>query len=250
MNENGRDLYKLGLVQLGTCTHLVYNTITEKHGVMTKRKCTLNPTERRVKTEIDVIKALTEAKVRGIPTLCDYGTIKDEVFMVTEYIGHDLVRIMADSKHATLNIKTVSNIGNYVLDVLLQIHLHGWIHGDIRPGNILVNTHPPRICWLVGFYRSQSLTVENVPVVTTDLLYTSPRIDGGYALHPLDDIMSLVYTLDHLLRGPLPWAQITDRDIVIKMKYRFKPHEILAPLYKFALSPDKRNYLGHSKIRL
>lgn len=240
--EKASDLYVYDC-RLGTCTYMVQNRITGKRGVMTKLRCTPDSTERRVKTEVSVIEALTAAKVGNIPTILDYGVEKEEVFMVTKYIGCDLQTLLSESKHNKLEVAAVTNIGNHVLNILFKMHPLGWVHGDIRPRNILLNIDPPRTCWLVGFYRTQSIVGDTVAkVITNDLVYTSPRVDGGHPLHPVDDLVSLIYTLDYLLRGSLPWAGETDRDAVIKMKHKFKPHDALGPLYKFALTVDKNSY--------
>ena len=101
------------------------------------------------------------------------------------------------------------------LSRLEYIHSHNYIHGDIKPQNILMGLGKlSQTAFLIDFGITKkywnSATGTHIPFrqgrrLTGTPAFTSINSHLGLNLGRRDDLESLAYTLIYLLRGSLPW---------------------------------------------
>ena len=145
--------------------------------------------------------------------------------LVMELLGPSLDMLCQKMGHYTyLSAPTVMRVGREALSLLQQLHLAGFVHNDVKPGNFLVSKRSKRhaqAIHLIDFGLSTLVTDSSAR--SADALIGTPMfasLAAHYhrrAMRPVDDIESLVYMLSYLAAGDLPWqGQPDERAAVMK----------------------------------
>ncbi len=142
--------------------------------------------------------ALTRHEGRTILVLKDPG-------------GEPLERILERSQGQPLDLTRFLRIAIGLATALGQVHRHGLIHKDIKPGNVLVDDAGN--VWLTGFGIASQLPREcQAPAppefIAGTLAYISPEQTGrmNRSIDARSDLYSLGVTLYQMLTGVLPFA--------------------------------------------
>lgn len=121
---------------------------------------------------------------------------------------------------------------------LLALHEAGWLHGDIKPDNLLVT--PQGRTTLIDFGFARQLDGEECDcsdALTGTCIYTSPEMIVPHdRLTAASDVYSLGITLFELLTGRPP-METNDRATVVTWHLR-------------SVAPDLRERLPHAPLRL
>ncbi|KAJ0939641.1 putative protein kinase CK1-CK1-Pl family [Helianthus annuus] len=109
----------------------------------------------------------------------------------------------------------VACIAVEALSILEQLHLRGFVHGDVKPENFLLGqpgTPNEKKLYLVDLgLGTHHLVINHVEydqkpdVFRGTVRYASVHGHSGRTGSRRDDLESLAYTLIFLLRGKLPW---------------------------------------------
>ncbi|MGK3999584.1 trifunctional serine/threonine-protein kinase/ATP-binding protein/sensor histidine kinase [Sorangium sp. So ce1024] len=109
-----------------------------------------------------------------------------------------------------LDVARFLDVAIPLTETLAEIHGHGVIHKDIKPGNIVIT--PSGEPWIIDFRIAASQKVEHVDAMPTNLIegtpaYMSPEQTGrmNRAIDHRTDLYSLGVTLYELLTGTLPY---------------------------------------------
>jgi PAS domain S-box-containing protein len=144
--------------------------------------------------------ALTRHEGRTILVLKDPG-------------GEPLDRILGRDQGQPLDLTRFLRIAISSATALRQVHRHGLIHKDIKPGNVLVDVADD--VWLTGFGIASQLPNERqVPappeVIAGTLAYMAPEQTGrmNRSIDARSDLYSLGVTLYQMLTGVLPFAAV------------------------------------------
>jgi serine/threonine protein kinase len=123
-------------------------------------------------------------------------------------------------------------------EALQALHDAGWLHGDIKPDNLLVT--PQGRTTLIDFGFARRLDGDECQcgeTMTGSCVYAPPEMIVAHDhLTPASDLYSLGITLFELLTGRLPMPT-TDRATVVAWHLRNVTHEV-------------RDYLPHAPLRL
>lgn len=139
----------------------------------------------------------------GIPKLLTHSTANENAFFITPcYQGQTLKNLI---KNKTLTFEQTIDIAISLCYVLDKTHCLGYLHGDIKPSNILITDNKQLI--LLDFGLSQSLESIKVFDKTTagTPAYMSPEQLNGLPLTPQSDCYSVGVVLVELLTGQLPF---------------------------------------------
>jgi formylglycine-generating enzyme required for sulfatase activity/predicted Ser/Thr protein kinase len=143
------------------------------------------------------------------------------VFMTMEYLGGEsLKRKLAASDHKGLPAKDALDIIRNIASGLQFAHRNGIVHGDLKPGNVLVTdsgdvkiidfgiarlmTRHPRAAGVTGDERPR-LSALTPP-------YASPEMLENAAPDPRDDIYALACIAHELLTGRHPFDRMVATD--------------------------------------
>ena len=157
----------------------------------------------------------------GIVEVYDCGEENGNYYVVVEYVrGVDLKERIRRS--APFPLTTVVDVGLAVCDVLDFAHRRGFIHGDLRPGNILVS--PEGQIKLADFWVSNA--VASAQTLRTNAMmrsvhYMAPEIAEAKSATPASDVYSMGVILFELLTATMPYDG--DTPIAIALKHSRDP---------------------------
>ncbi|CAD8047734.1 unnamed protein product [Paramecium primaurelia] len=163
--------------------------------------------------EIQIIEELRG--IQGIPKLYWYGNEFNSNCMAIQLLGRDLSHYL--KRYRKFSLKCVCNLAEQLLYIIEEVHKRGVIHRDIKPENILMGRgNDTNVVYLVDFGISKKYKIngqhipfqEQKPFMGTTR-YASISAHKGYELSRRDDLESLGYVFIYLLKGNLPWQNIT-----------------------------------------
>lgn len=157
----------------------------------------------------------------GIVEVYDCGEEDGNYYVIMEYVrGVDLRERIR--RNAPFSLSTTVDLGIAVCDVLDFAHKRGFVHSDLRPGNILVT--PEGQIKLADFWVGNAVA-SSQSVRTAALMrsvhYMSPEVAEGAPATPASDIYSLGVILFELLTGSPPFDG--DTPIAIALKHAREP---------------------------
>src|SRR3954469_270624 len=141
----------------------------------------------------------------GIVSVYDYGTDPAGPFIVMELIdGEDLASIIR--RTGALSPRQAARLLAQAARAIAAAHDHGFVHRDIKPGNILVTRDGRVKVTDFGIARALAESALTLPGTTLGSVhYFSPEQARGELSTPASDIFSLGIVLYELLTGRRPW---------------------------------------------
>lgn len=162
------------------------------------------------------------------------------LYAVTEYAEENLSQILPERP---LTPSETREMLEPVLDALDYLHTNGFVHGHLKPSNIMVVDDQLKIF-------SESLRVAGQPIrtVASPSVYDAPESAAG-PISPSADIWSLgALLVETLTQHPPVWERETHQEPVV-------PESIPQPFAVIAreclrIDPQRRCSLGEIKARL
>ena len=142
----------------------------------------------------------------GIVAVHDYGTDPVGPFIVMEVVeGEDLATIVR--RTGALPPRAAARLVAQASRAVAAAHERGFVHRDIKPGNILVTREGRVKVTDFGIARALSESALTLPGTTLGSVhYFSPEQARGELATPASDIYSLGIVLYELLTGRRPWT--------------------------------------------
>jgi PAS domain S-box-containing protein len=133
------------------------------------------------------------------------------ILVLTDSGGEPLDLVLERDQGQPLDLTRVLRISIGLATALGQLHRHGLIHKDIKPGNLLVDDAGN--VWLTGFGIASQLPREHQPPVPPEIIagtlaYMAPEQTGrmNRSMDTRSDLYSSGITLYELLTGTLPFT--------------------------------------------
>ncbi len=168
------------------------------------------------------------------------GTFGNTAFIIMELIrGPNLDQYLHEYPHQRLPWQQALELLLPAVAALHEVHERGFLHRDIKPGNLLISHkagHPPAAVVIdLGLAKpNQALRAVDGPATTETgrLLctpgYASPEQAAGVALDRRSDIYSLAVTLYRVLAGRLPFADARGQPpLVVLAKHMYNQPTLL-----------------------
>ena len=142
----------------------------------------------------------------GVVAVYDYGTDPVGPFIVMELVeGEDLASIVRRS--GALPPRAAARLVAQAARALAAAHDRGFVHRDVKPGNMLVTREGRVKVADFGIARALSESALTLPGTTLGSVhYFSPEQARGELATPASDIYSLGIVLFELLTGRRPWT--------------------------------------------
>ncbi|OAY27326.1 casein kinase 1-like protein HD16 isoform X2 [Manihot esculenta] len=153
----------------------------------------------------------------GLPLVHYKGQQGDYYILVMDMLGPSLWDVW-NSNNQTLSEQMVACIAVEAISILEQLHLRGFVHGDVKPENFLLGqpgTPSEKKLYLIDLglasrwrdaTSGRHVDYDQKPdVFRGTVRYASVHAHLGRTGSRRDDLESLAYTLVFLLKGKLPW---------------------------------------------
>nr|XP_011458971.1 PREDICTED: uncharacterized protein LOC101301711 [Fragaria vesca subsp. vesca]XP_011459004.1 PREDICTED: uncharacterized protein LOC101301711 [Fragaria vesca subsp. vesca] len=151
----------------------------------------------------------------GVPHVHYKGQQGDYYILVMDMLGPSLWDVW--NRNQLLSEEMVACIAVEAISILEQLHIKGFVHGDVKPENFLLGqpgTVNDKKLYLVDLglaskwkeTSGRHVDYDQKPdVFRGTVRYASVHAHLGRTGSRRDDLESLAYTLIFLLRGKLPW---------------------------------------------
>lgn len=146
-----------------------------------------------------------------IVTVHDAGTTAEGLpFLAMEWLeGLTLHRVLQE--HGPIGLGRACRIGSQIAQALHHVHQQGWVHCDVKPGNIMLIDGPggqPEVAKLIdfGLVQTQDRESEGPCAVTGTFGYMSPEQTRDQRVTAASDIYALGCVLYRMLAGRLPFV--------------------------------------------
>ncbi|KAJ0030590.1 hypothetical protein Pint_13154 [Pistacia integerrima] len=157
----------------------------------------------------------------GLPLVHYKGQQGDYYILVMDMLGPSLWDVW-NTNNQMLSEEMVACIAVEAISILQQLHLRGFVHGDVKPENFLLGqrgTPDEKKLYLIDLglasrwkdvASGRHVDYDQKPdVFRGTVRYASVHAHLGRVGSRRDDLESLAYTLIFLLRGKLPWQGFT-----------------------------------------
>ena len=188
-------------------------------------------TRERFRQEAHVLSRLSHP---GVATIFDFDTQEGVDFLVMEYVpGGTLEGRLAAGP---LPVDEVLRLGGEIAEALANAHKQGFVHRDLKPGNVVLTAHgTPKILdfGIVGLlHETQGQTKLTQPgVVLGSLPYMAPEQLKGEPEDPRADVYALGVILYEMTAGARPFDKARPEALMFDVLHAAPP-----PLR--ALRPD------------
>jgi serine/threonine-protein kinase len=174
----------------------------------------------RFEREARIIAALEHP---AIVPVYDFGDEDDQLYLVMRYMpGGSLADLLT---YGRLTLADTTRIAQRVASALDEAHERGVIHRDLKPGNILFDTHGEAFLTDFGIVKlfESDVTTQNMTgsVVLGTPAYMSPEQALGKPLDQRSDVYSLGAVLYEMVTGGPPYKGPTS--ISVAMKHVVEP---------------------------
>ena len=194
-------------------------TYEARHILLDETAC-LKQNSKITKDDAELLKR--EAKLMwnvnhySLPAMRDFLQAGDGSYVLAmQFIeGKELQK--AIDKHKSLEPETVCWISQRLLHALYYLHHAGIIHGDVKPGNVIVQPRTHNAV-LVDYGLSTFMPKASSSAVGHTALFAAPEVLAGKPPIPASDIYSLGLTMLFALGGD-PIAKTFPADVPKKLE--------------------------------
>ncbi|MFN7210643.1 MAG: serine/threonine-protein kinase, partial [Aggregatilineales bacterium] len=152
----------------------------------------------------------------NIVQVIDFDVQDGEYYMVMEYIETESLKDHLQ-KRGALPVGEALSIARKLADALAYAHMHGMLHRDVKPANVLMGKNDEPILTDFGIAKlidSTGLTASGAAVGTP--AYMSPEAGRGDPVDERTDVYSLGVMLYEMLSGQLPFDADTPYAVILK----------------------------------
>lgn len=164
------------------------------------------------------------------PRVGIYRKTNNFSYFSMECLGPSLTTIYSKFGQRKLSLSTSVRASYHILRCIESFHQFGFIHRDIKPGNILTREGTEHPICLVDFGLSK------IYVNAESGQHLKPRVQVGFRgtkpyssinahksqdLSRRDDVVSWFYVSYEMIVGPLPWKAMQERYQLIQEKQKF-----------------------------
>lgn len=131
----------------------------------------------------------------------------DLALLATELVEGGSLRDLVD-RRGLLPEALVGRLLDQLLDALAAVHAEGWVHGDVKPANLLLRPGPVPHLLLADFGVAARVGSPATGAGTPS--YLAPERRAGAPAHPSQDVYAAGLVARRALAGPAPLLTLCD----------------------------------------
>ncbi|MBE7474572.1 MAG: hypothetical protein DPW09_15125 [Anaerolineae bacterium] len=154
-----------------------------------------------------------------IVAVYDFGQDKNRPYIVMEWIAGSDLRALLDG-HGKLPVDQAVEYGTQICFAVGTAHRAGLVHGDLKPGNILIT--PNNQIKVTDFGLAKALgdsAMDAGEVVWGTPAYFAPEQASGDRVLPATDVYAIGIILYEMLTGRVPFVGVDDQEVARKQIY-------------------------------
>ncbi len=154
-----------------------------------------------------------------IVAVYDFGQYQNRPYMVLEWVAGSDLRT-AISERGKIPIDQAVEFAIQVCSAVGAAHRAGLVHGDLKPGNILIT--PKNQAKVTDFGLARALgesAMDEGEVVWGTPTYFAPEQAAGDRVLPATDVYATGIILYEMLTGRVPFVGVDDQDVARKQLY-------------------------------
>lgn len=164
-----------------------------------------------------------------VPQIKWFGKDETNYYMVINLLGNSLQDLI--NKYKKFSLALTLKIGIKMLNIIKFVHEKGLVHRDIKPHNFLFEINSLDKLYIIdfGFCKTylDNKTKKHIKESKISALIGSPNYASINShikneLSRRDDLESIFYMLFYLYNGTLPWFEISDNNLIFKIKKELK----------------------------
>jgi formylglycine-generating enzyme required for sulfatase activity/predicted Ser/Thr protein kinase len=190
---------------------------------------------------------------RNIVRVFDFDRDGQTVFMTMEYLtGESLQKKLRAGDSTSFVRSTAESVISAIMDALEYAHANDIVHGDLKPGNVIITTQGDVKVIDFGMARFVAGGTQAPPDVPADETqkavtprYASPQLLAGHDPKATDDVYALACIAYECLSGKVPFERPRDLEGIDSTLRPPRPqemptHQYLALVKALALDPKDR----------
>ncbi len=154
----------------------------------------------------------------NVVSVYDFGQDHHRPYIVMEYVaGEDLRTIL---NRGLLTIPQIVQYGIEICNAVGMAHRRGMVHGDLKPGNILIS--PENHAKVADFGLARALgesAMDDGELVWGTPAYFAPEQAAGDRVMPATDVYAIGIILYEMLTGTVPFKGDNDQEVARKQLY-------------------------------
>lgn len=181
--------------------------------------------------ELKILKCLPNDKY--FTKVLDTGKTGTLNYFVMPLYGPSLSTLKSKLSSKRMSTSTAIRVGIITLDIIHRLHRRRVIHCDIKPSNFLLQNKIYGGFVLIDYglsYRYKGSFGKHISNGITafkgTLRYASVNVHRNNLPSRRDDVISWFYILVEMIRGNLPWDDITDKNICFSYKQSLTPERL------------------------
>ena len=154
-----------------------------------------------------------------IVAVYDFGQDKNRPYIVLEWIAGSDLRSLIDEQ-GPLEINQAVEYTIQICSAVGAAHRAGLVHGDLKPGNILITLNNQAKVTDFGLARALGESaMDEGEVVWGTPAYFAPEQASGDRVLPATDVYAIGIILYEMLTGRVPFIGVDDQDVARKQLY-------------------------------
>lgn len=148
----------------------------------------------------------------------DFGQDHNRPYIVMEYVAGQDLRSILD--RGLLTIPQVIDYAIQICNAVGLAHRRGMVHGDLKPGNILISSENRVKVTDFGLARALGESaMDDGELVWGTPAYFAPEQAAGDRVMPATDVYAIGIILYEMLCGTVPFTGETDQEVARKQLY-------------------------------
>jgi hypothetical protein len=154
-----------------------------------------------------------------IVAVYDFGQDKNRPYIVMEWVGgSDLHTLITE--HGPVPVDQAVEYAIQICSAVGAAHRAGLVHGDLKPGNILITSNNQAKVTDFGLARALGdSAMDDGEVVWGTPAYFAPEQAAGERVLPATDVYAIGIILYEMMTGRVPFVGVDDQDVARKQLY-------------------------------